>query len=108
MSSTTLTKLFVLFAAVGIPRFVLSGPEPLPDRSKEKEVQMVQQPVCDPRWYFSISGGGDFNIGTTTLNEEVTVNGSRVGGTSPFFESSAVVRAHSFDDIYQSGGACTN
>jgi hypothetical protein len=103
MSSTALTKLFVFFAAVGILPCVSAGPEPSPDRSKDKEVQMVQQPVCDPRWYFSIGGGGDFNIGDNTLNEEVTVNGSRAEGSSRFFDSNAVVREHSFDDIYDNG-----
>ena len=103
MASAVLKKLFALFATLGILPSVLAGPEPLPDRSKEKEVQMVQQSVCDPRWYFNIGVGGDFNIGDAIWNEEVTVNGSFAGGSSPFYDSYAVVRAHSFDDIYHSG-----
>ncbi len=67
------------------------------DRSKDKEVQMMQQaPVCDPRWYFSIGGGADFNVGDTSINK-------KVDAFAVAFFTNGFIKEHSYDDVYDTG-----
>jgi hypothetical protein len=67
---------------------------------------MEQTPACDPRWYFSINAGGDFNIGTTRINDSQTTTFiplvANPGGFLVGFGTANIVR-HSFDDVYDSG-----
>jgi hypothetical protein len=62
----TLTKPFMLAASLAMALFqpaAFGGPESLPDHSKDK-VQMIEQaPICDPRWYISLGGSVDFQLG---------------------------------------------
>lgn len=66
----TLTKLSLFAASVatgffsaGMAPSVLAGPEQLPDHSKDKVQMVEQQAVCDPRWYISLGGSVDFQLG---------------------------------------------
>ena len=68
---TTLTK--YSFIAVSAALFVagslnssFAGPEPI-DSSKDKVV-MAPPPVCDPRWYISIGGSVDPDLGSDFSN----------------------------------------
>lgn len=106
MTPSALTKYFiVVLAAVGFVPALMAGPEQLPDRSKEsKNVEMVQPPpVCDPRWYISIGGGGDFNIGDTHINDAVRRDFNVQFFGFPFPVGSADIKSHNFDDVYDDG-----
>jgi hypothetical protein len=72
--SLTKISLFAVSAALscaGMFTSAFAGPEPM-DHSKDKVV--MTQPMCDPRWYVSIAGSVDFNLGSefsSGFDEEV-------------------------------------
>src|SRR4051812_2591095 len=57
---------FALFVS-GITTF--AGPE-MSTGKESKAVQMEQAPGCDTRWYFSLDGGADFDIGNSSFSHE--------------------------------------
>lgn len=83
------------FLAIGFCGSVLAGPEQMPVSSKDKEVQMEQAAaVCDPRWYFSIGGGIDVDLGSRDLNQALEPN---------YFNNTlttAYINEHDWDDVY--------
>ena len=92
----TLTKLSLFVASLataffsgGIPTSILAGPEPLPDHSKDK-VQMIEEKVCDPRWYISLGGSVDFQLGEFS-------NGLHEFGP---FGDEIDIESYDWDDIY--------
>jgi hypothetical protein len=101
----TLTKRFdalffagLLLCGSGISSSLLAGPEQLPDRSKDKEVQMEQAQVCDPRWYISLGGGGDFIVGgDLTHGFSRPVGIPTIIGTAPGRIRTATTK---WDDVY--------
>jgi hypothetical protein len=90
----------VVLGIAGIVPATFAGPEQLPSSvsSKDKEVQMVQPPVCDPRWYISMGGGADFNIGGQLVNgfdtnfDVLTIIGP--------FPATAHVQSRDWDDVF--------
>lgn len=76
-----------LFIAAGM--FLFAGPV---DFSKDKIVQ-PQTPVCDPSWYFSIGGDGEFNTSATDFQ-----NGSVI--TAPNGVPIGEIKSHDFNDAY--------
>ncbi|MEY2546544.1 MAG: hypothetical protein QOG48_1661, partial [Verrucomicrobiota bacterium] len=52
-------------AFVSFNQALYAGPETISSGKESKQVQMEQAPVCDPRWYFSLGGGADFDLGST-------------------------------------------
>ncbi len=101
MSMNALTKAFsVGLMAIGFVPAMFAGPEPLPDRSKDKEVQMVQQPpVCDPRWYFSIGGGIDVDLDGPNLNNGF-LHDFRAGTPGGFFPARVDSKSRDWSDGY--------
>lgn len=75
------------------------------EQSTQKNVQMEQAPACDPRWYFSIGGGGDFNIGSTRINDRQMTDfiPVTVAGVGTFDTGSVNIKAHDFDQVYDTG-----
>lgn len=69
--------------------FSYAGPIDLPN---DKIVQPVT-PVCDPRWYFSIGGDGEFNTGATGLQNSAVI-------TAPNGVLLGEIRSHDFSDAY--------
>ena len=97
MSSKPLTlALLALALSFAATPVLFAGPAAIQDYSKDKEVPVRQEQICDPRWYVSVGGGGDFNIGNTALNQEV-----RAFGLAPF--TSAFIERHDFTDVYSDG-----
>jgi len=68
--------------------FAFAGPVQL---SNDKIVQPAP-PVCDPVWYISVGGNGEFNTDATNLQNASAIapTGIRIGGIS----------AHNFNDAY--------
>src|SRR5438477_420653 len=70
-----------------------AGPISLNESAKDKMIQPVA-PVCDPRWYLSIGGGIDVNLGDHDLNQ----------GLPPHYFNNtlttAYIRAHDWNDVY--------
>jgi hypothetical protein len=88
-------------ATAGIVPAMLAGPEPLADRSKDKEVQMEQQaPLCDPRWYISIGGGADFDLGSTKISHGFDANVFADTPASFFTPFDLHFRSHDWSDVY--------
>jgi hypothetical protein len=101
--SRCLNRVFLvlcLFVGGGIVTTSFAGPESLPDYSKGKNPVIEETaPVCDPRWYISLGGGLDIDLGGTDL----THNFDR-DFTSFFFifpvASRAEMQSHDWNDVY--------
>jgi hypothetical protein len=85
----------------GIITTSFAGPESLPDYSKGKNViEEVAPVVCDPRWYISLGGGIDVDLGGTDFT-----HGYDRDFTSFFLgfipvASRAELQANGWDDVY--------
>lgn len=103
MKAVTLTKHFSrllalsLLSAAGIFTNTFAGPEPLPDSSKDKN-PIVEIPICNPRWYFTIGGGADINVGGTLNNGLTRDLIPQVPGLVTVF-----VKHHDWSDVYDMG-----
>ena len=107
MSTTTLTKpvrgalltAVALLFGQGILAPALAGPEALPDYSKGKNVMEQAAPVCDPRWYISIGGGIDVDLGGTNISHGFTEDFvvDTIFGPAP---ARAEVKSHDWSDVY--------
>lgn len=101
MKTKTLTR--VLFIAAGLcaaSANVFSGPEPLGAGKESKEVQLLPAPVCDPRWWISVGGGAEWDIGSTDFSRDFHF--TRFGfitGAGPFSVSERSP-ALEWDDVY--------
>ena len=84
------TKQIFLVVSLLVNRGIFSFAGPV-ELSNDKMVQPVA-PVCDPRWYLSIGGGGEFNTGATDLQKSAIIAPTGV----PIGE----IRAHDFSDAY--------
>ena len=93
LTKTTTAALSALLLSAGFITSSFAGPESLRDNSKDKMVQAVEQPICDPRWYISIAGGADFDSGRTDLNKAVF--GESI---APF--TNAFIQEHKWSDVY--------
>lgn len=62
------------FLIIGLSALVCAGPEPMGDYSKEKNPIVEQLPVCDPRWYISLGGGIDVDLGSTEVTNAFESN----------------------------------
>jgi hypothetical protein len=64
-----------------------AGPAAMTDMSKGKEIPVTQEETCDPRWYFSLGGGAEFNIGSSHIvngfEEDFTAFGNIQGRIFP-------------------------
>ncbi|HXY60446.1 MAG TPA: hypothetical protein VEH26_02445 [Chthoniobacterales bacterium] len=69
--------------------FCYAGPVQIP---MEKTVQPVT-PVCDPRWYFSVGGSGEFDTDITDLQNSAVI-------TAPGGQVLGQINSHDFDDAY--------
>ncbi len=85
-----------------------AGPEIMSTGKESKAVQMEQAPACDPRWYFSLGGGADFDIGNSGFSHafESSVPGFNLT-FGPFLarQSSPKVQwDDAFDTTWHAGG----
>ena len=85
-----MSKQIFLVVSLLVARGILSFAGPV-ELSKDKMIQPVT-PTCDPRWYFSIGGGGEFNTNATDLQNAsvITGNGVPIGN----------VKSSDFNDAY--------
>lgn len=83
-----------IFFAGGMSATTFAGVEVLPDYSKDKKTIVQQQPVCDPRWYISVGGGGDFDFGATDINHAFTSD--FVAGVPV----TAFIKSHDWNAVY--------
>ncbi|HEX4638160.1 MAG TPA: hypothetical protein VH170_01605 [Chthoniobacterales bacterium] len=102
MEAFTLTKHFrqllltmVVAIAAGIFTSAFAGPEVLPS-AKDKN-PIVEIPTCKTTWYFTISGGADFDLGATDINK------SRTQSIIPGFVT-AFIKQHDFNDAFDDVG----
>lgn len=65
--NTRILALHLGAAALSVSLF--AGPEPIATSAKDKEIPVTQE-VCDPRWYFSLGGGAEFNVGNSHIVNE--------------------------------------
>lgn len=102
MKTNALAKVLVLaggfvFAASAN---VFAGPEPITSGKESKEVQMQQAEPCDPRWWISVGGGAEWDIGSTDFSRDFHF--TRIGfipGGGPFSVSQRSP-ALEWDDVY--------
>jgi hypothetical protein len=102
--SKCLNRLFLslcLFFGGGIAATSLAGPESLPDYSKGKNPVIEEvAPVCDPRWYISLGGGIDVDLGGTDLTHNFDKDFfSFFLGIFPD-ASRAEIQSHDWNDAY--------
>ena len=57
----------LVFATSGI----FAGPEPIDTGKDSKTVELQPAPVCAPRWYVSLGGGAEWDIGANDFTREV-------------------------------------
>src|SRR5436305_6907919 len=87
-----------LLIAGGISTKTFAGPESLPGSSTDKN-PIVEIPTCKPRWYFTISGGADFNIGGTAVTNGFTRD---LFPPVPGFIV-AFIKHNDWNDVYDTG-----
>jgi hypothetical protein len=90
-----------LFFGGGIIHTAFAGPESLPDYSKGKNPVIEEvAPVCDPRWYISLGGGIDVDLGGTDLTHNFDKDfTSFFLGFIPV-ASRAEMQSHDWSDVY--------
>jgi hypothetical protein len=101
MKAITLTKFFSrvlltlsLLSAGGIFTNTFAGPEPISSKDKNPIVEIPT--ACEPKWYLSIGGGADFDLGRTTLNKSVFAP-----EIAPF--TTVYIKEHKWNDVYDDG-----
>ena len=103
MQVITLTKYFRRFvlalvvagsATVLTPAF--AGPEPISAKDKNP---IVEIPTCKTTWYFTLSGGADFDLGATDINHART---EVINAPFPFI--GAFIKQHDFNDVFDDVG----
>ena len=102
--SKCLNRVFLalcIFFGGGITTSSFAGPESLPDYSKGKNPVIEEvAPVCDPRWYISIGGGIDVDLGGTDLTHNFDKDfTSFFLGFIPV-ASRAEIQSHDWNDAY--------
>jgi len=98
MPTTTLTKQFScvlltagLLCGGGFVTTTFAGPEAISSKDKNPIVEVPT--ACEPRWYLSIGGGADFDLGRTHINKSVFAP-----GIAPF--TTAYIKEHKWNDVY--------
>ena len=89
---TTQTILSTVFLTSGFIISTFAGPASIPDYSKDKN-PVVQQTVCDPKWYISIGGGTDFDYQATDFFNSAR---SLVFGGAVLLD----INSHTYDSVY--------
>src|SRR3982751_2247420 len=104
MKTLALTKYFtcllLTLAGVIVGGFcstAFAGPEVL-SSAKDKN-PIVEIPTCKPTWYFTLTGGADFDLGATDINK------ARTEIINPGFPFIGVfVKQHNFNDVFEDVG----
>ena len=77
-----------------------AGPESLPDYSKGKNPVIEEvAPVCDPRWYISLGGGIDVDLGGTDLTHNFDKDFTSFIFIFPV-ASRAEIQSHDWNNVF--------